>query len=120
LFGRNGRLSRIDLIATPVQAAAIAARLPAGLSLVPASEQADTVTQLTAAFQLNLTAFSLLALIVGMFLIYNTVMFSVVQRRRMLGILRCLGVTDREIFSLVMIESALLGAIGALLGLGLG
>ena len=37
------------------------------------------VTQLTAAFRLNLTAFSLLALVVGMFLVYNTTLFSVVQ-----------------------------------------
>ena len=119
-FAMTGRLSRIDLIASESQAEAIRGRLPSGLSVVPASEQANTVTQLTAAFQLNLTAFSLLALLVGMFLIYNTVMFSVVQRRQVLGILRCLGVTSREIFGLVWAEAALLGAIGALLGLALG
>ncbi|TAH48126.1 MAG: FtsX-like permease family protein [Chloroflexota bacterium] len=120
LFGLDGKLTRIDLIATDEQANKIAAALPEGLRLVRASEQADTVTQLTAAFQLNLTAFSLLALAVGMFLIYNTVMFSVVQRRRMLGILRCVGVTGREIFLLIMSEAALLGLIGSLIGLGLG
>lgn len=120
LFDLNGKLTRIDLIATDEQANKIAAALPEGLRLVRASEQADTVTQLTAAFQLNLTAFSLLALAVGMFLIYNTVMFSVVQRRRMLGILRCVGVTGREIFFLIMSEAALLGLIGSLIGLGLG
>lgn len=120
LFGLNGRLTRIDVIATPEQANAIAAILPEGVRLARASEQADTITQLTSAFQLNLTAFSLLALAVGMFLIYNTVMFSVVQRRRMLGILRCLGVTGREIFVLIMTEAAILGLIGSLLGLLLG
>ena len=120
LFGMNGRLSRIDLIATPEQANAIAAALPPDLRLVPASEQANTVTQLTAAFQLNLTAFSLLALVVGMFLIYNTTLFSVVQRRRVLGILRCLGVTGREIFAMILIESAVGAAIGSVIGLGLG
>jgi putative ABC transport system permease protein len=120
LFGMPGRLSRIDLIAAQPAADAIRDRLPPGLSLLPASEQANTVTQLTAAFQLNLTAFSLLALLVGMFLIYNTVMFSVIQRRQVLGIMRCLGVTSREIFGLVWAEAALLGAIGALLGLVLG
>lgn len=120
LFDMNGKLSRIDLIATPKEAMEIGAALPLGLRVAPASEQADTITQLTAAFQLNLTAFSLLALAVGMFLIYNTVMFSVVQRRRMLGILRCVGVTGREIFVLIMAEAVLLGFIGSLLGLGLG
>jgi putative ABC transport system permease protein len=120
LFNLNGNLTRIDLIATDAQAQEIRQSLPAGIRLARASEQADTVTQLTAAFQLNLTAFSLLALAVGMFLIYNTVMFSVVQRRRMLGIMRCVGVTGREIFFLIMTEAALLGLLGSLLGLGLG
>jgi putative ABC transport system permease protein len=95
-------------------------QLPASLRVVPASEQANTVTQLTAAFQLNLTAFSLLALVVGMFLIYNTTLFSVVQRRRVLGTLRCVGVTGRQIFALILIESAIAGVIGGVLGIGLG
>lgn len=120
LLDLNGKLTRVDLIATDAQAEGIRQSLPAGLRLARASEQADTVTQLTAAFQLNLTAFSLLALAVGMFLIYNTVMFSVVQRRRLLGILRCVGVTGREIFFLIMAEAAILGLIGSLLGLVLG
>ncbi len=120
LFDMQGHLSRIDLIATPEIAQQISAQLPDGLSLVPASEQANTVTQLTAAFQLNLTAFSLLALMVGMFLIYNTVMFNVVQRRYVLGIMRCLGVTGGQIFALILLEAAVLGTIGAILGIGVG
>ncbi len=120
LFGMQGRLSHIDLIATDAQARAIATQLPGDLRLVPASEQANTVTQLTAAFRLNLTAFSLLALVVGMFLIYNTTLFSVVQRRRVLGILRCVGVTGRQIFGMILVEAAIGGAIGAAIGIGLG
>ncbi|MCA1553028.1 MAG: ABC transporter permease, partial [Chloroflexi bacterium] len=120
LFDMRGRLSRIDLIASPEMAKVITTQLPPGLSLVPATEQANTVTQLTAAFQLNLTAFSLLALMVGMFLIYNTVMFNVVQRRQVLGILRCLGVTGAQIFALILLEASVFGLIGALLGLGVG
>jgi putative ABC transport system permease protein len=63
---------------------------------------------------------SLLALVVGMFLVYNTVMFSVVQRRPVIGILRSLGVTRRQIFTLVLAEAVILSAVGAVLGLGLG
>ena len=120
LFGLEGKLTRIDLIATDSEAKVIAAQLPQGLRVVPASEQTNTVTQLTAAFQLNLTAFSLLALAVGMFLIYNTTLFSVVQRRRVLGILRCLGVTGRQIFAMILLEAAISGIIGSLVGIGLG
>jgi putative ABC transport system permease protein len=75
---------------------------------------------MTAAFELNLSALSWLALIVGMFLIYNTISFSVVQRRPVLGVLRCLGVTRSEIFGLVLTEALVLSALGAAIGLGLG
>ncbi|MEZ4737242.1 MAG: ABC transporter permease [Caldilineaceae bacterium] len=62
----------------------------------------------------------MLALVVGMFLIYNTVTFSVVQRRPVLGTLRSLGMTRREIYLLILVEAGILGLLGTLLGLGLG
>jgi putative ABC transport system permease protein len=120
LLGMEGRLSRIDLIASPGEAERIARLLPEDARLAPAHEQADTVAQLTAAFELNLTALSLLALLVGMFLIDNTVMFSVVQRRPVFGTLRALGVTPGQIFALILAETSLAAALGTVLGLGLG
>ena len=94
--------------------------LPPGARVVRASEQADTVAQLTAAFELNLTALSLLALVVGMFLVYNTVLFSVVQRRAVFGTLRTLGTTPGQLFRLILAETLLTAALGAALGVGLG
>jgi len=123
VLGKEGRLDRIDLRIPPPAAAALApirAALPPGAEIAPAGESQATVASMTAAFRLNLTALSLLALLVGMFLIFNTVRFSVVQRRPTLAILRALGVTRREIFGLVLAEAAALGALGSLLGLGLG
>jgi len=75
---------------------------------------------LTSAFTLNLTALSLLALVVGVFLIYNTMTFSVVQRRPLIGMLRALGVTRREIFTLVIVEASMIGIAGTAAGLALG
>jgi putative ABC transport system permease protein len=120
LFRLGNRVSRIDLIATGADLALIAPLLPEGTRVAPASEQASTVGQLTDAFQLNLTALSLLALVVGMFLIYNTVMFGVVQRRAVIGTLRLLGATGGQVFALVLVETATASAVGTLLGLGLG
>jgi putative ABC transport system permease protein len=119
-MAQPGSLSHIDLILTPDEAAALASRLPPDLRLAPASEQSSTVAQLGSAFQLNLSALSLLALVVGMFLIYNTVMFSVVQRRAIFGTLRTLGVTGAQLFVLIELETLFIAAIGALLGVGLG
>ena len=120
LFATGDHLTRVDLIASDAETARIASLLPEGVRVAPASEQASTVAQFTEAFQLNLTALSLLALVVGMFLIYNTVMFSVVQRRAVIGTLRLLGATGGQVFALVLLETATASAVGTLLGLGLG
>ncbi len=123
LSGRLGRLDRIDLILPEDSGqtlAKIQAWLPQGDLAAPAAARSGSVQQMTAAFRLNLTALSLLALVVGLFLIYNTMTFSVVQRRSMFGVLRCLGVTRQEVFLLVVVEALLLGLIGGLLGAGLG
>lgn len=125
VLGKVGRLDRIDLIVADgaegeATLAQLQATLPAGARIDPTAARAGTVGEMTAAFQLNLTALSLLALVVGMFLIYNTVTFSVVQRRPVLGSLRALGMTRGETFGLILGEAMLLGALGTLLGLGLG
>ncbi|MFN3981369.1 MAG: ABC transporter permease, partial [Caldilinea sp.] len=125
VLGKVGRIDRIDLIVPAgVEGEAvlqrIAAVLPPSARIDPTAARAGAVGEMTAAFQLNLTALSLLALVVGMFLIYNTVTFSVVQRRPVLGSLRALGMTRGEVFGMILLEAMLLGALGTLLGLGLG
>jgi len=121
-----GRLSRIDLIAPsdePAQTAfldRVRSVLPNGARLQRSDTRTETVAQMTEAFDLNLTALSLLALIVGAFLIYNTMTFSIVQRRDLLGRLRALGVTRGQVFHLVLGEAAVLGAVGSGLGVLLG
>ncbi len=94
--------------------------LPAGVQVQPASSQAEALATMTAAFRLNLTALSLLALVVGVFLIYNTVTFAVVQRRRVLGTYRALGVTRQEVFRVVLGEALVVGLVGTAVGIGLG
>ena len=81
LLRMGSRLSRVDLVLDDGEEERVEALLPPGTRLVGAREQAGAAAQLTEAFRLNLTALSLLALVVGMFLIYNTVMFSVVEVR---------------------------------------
>jgi putative ABC transport system permease protein len=134
LTGRIGKLDRIDLILpTACQALSVTnpqtscpqverlrAWLPEAASLQPVAASQGAIAEMTAAFRLNLTALSLLALVVGVFLIYNTMTFSVLQRRPLFGTLRCLGVTRREIFMLVISEAILIGLIGTALGLALG
>ena len=68
----------------------------------------------------NLTAMSLLALLIGLFLIYNSVAFAVLQRRGLIGVLRALGVSRRQVFSLILSEGAVLGLVGAVMGVAAG
>ncbi len=123
LLGQKGKLSQIDLRVAAEQQPlldTLKAQLPTGLKLELAEAQKNAVQQMTAAFELNLTALSLLALVVGMFLIYNTVTFSVIQRRPIFGILRCLGVTQGQLLTLIIGEAAIFSVIGSVLGVGLG
>lgn len=120
LLGTVGRLNRIDVIAEAAAAERLAAQLPAGVRLEAAGEEVQTAQQLTAAFTLNLTALSLLALVVGMFLIYNSMSFSVLRRRSVFGTLRSLGVSGGEIRFQVLVEAATIGALGSLCGVALG
>ena len=71
---------------------------------------------MTKAFRVNLTALSLLALVVGLFLIYNTMTFAVVQRRHLLAVLRAIGTTRRQILLLIVSEALLLGLLGTIIG----
>src|SRR5690606_15794088 len=99
ITGQPGALTRIDLILPDgADLSAIEALLPPGTALVGTEASRTALSQMTDAFGINLQALSLLALLIGVFLIYNTVTFSVVQRRPQIGILRALGTTRRQVF----------------------
>jgi len=124
-LGTVGRLSRID-VRVPDGAAGQTAltllreRLPEGVQLLEARGRARQSIEMTSAFTTNLQAMSLLALLVSTLLIYGAVSFAVVQRRRIIGILRALGATRGEVLAIVLTEAAVLGAVGSGIGLALG
>lgn len=125
VLGMRGELTRIDLRlvdsgASADELARIEAALGPGASLEPVGTRTETMSGMIAAFDVNLTALSLLALIFGTFLIYNAMTFSVVQRRVLLGRLRAIGVTKREVLAQVLGEAAAIGAAGAVVGVALG
>lgn len=120
IAGLDAHISHIDLILDPAAERWLAPMIPPGVRLVSIDAQVEGVAGLSSAFELNLTAMSLLALLVGLFLIFNAISFSVVQRRRLLGRLRAMGVSAGEIQRLVLVEALVLGAVGTLLGSALG
>ncbi len=123
-FGRLGRIDRLDVLLpddadlqSSVQA--IATRLPAGLAAQRPSRRGEQVETMLAAFHTNLTAMSWIALVVGLFLVYNTVTISVVARRQEIGTLRALGLTRHQVLLLFLGEAAALAVAGIVIGLGL-
>lgn len=124
MFGLQGQLTGIDLLIPAGEEADVLARidsiLPAGAKVERSGVRTRTLEQMTRAFEINLSALSLLALVVGMFLIYNTMTFSVVQRRGMIGRLRAIGVTGREISLSVLAEALVVALLGTMAGFALG
>ncbi|MBX2823914.1 MAG: FtsX-like permease family protein [Gammaproteobacteria bacterium] len=120
LFDRQGFIDSINLSLTNEHAALLAQTLPPNLQLNPASRQLDTMNQMTRGFQINLTAMSLLALLIGAFLIHNSMTFSVLQRRTVFAIQRLLGTTSRQLYWLIGVEIFCISMIGSLIGIAVG
>jgi putative ABC transport system permease protein len=124
-LGAGGRLTRIDARLPPgAPGSAALARLrtlvPADVEVHESRAEARETFAMTDAFITNLKAMSLLALLVGTFLIYGAVSFAVLQRRTLIGVLRALGVTRAEVLRLILGEALLLGVVGAVCGCLLG
>lgn len=118
---KPGRLDRIEVrlpeSASPDVEARLREALPEGVLLRPAGARREENRKMLAAFRWNLRVLSYIALIVGAFLIYNTIAISVLRRRAEIGLLRALGATRGQVGAAFLAESALFGALGAALGL---
>src|SRR5882724_904949 len=98
----------------------IAKTLPEGIQVRAAGAGTDENRRMLAAFRWNLRLLSYIALIVGAFLIYNTISVSVVRRRAEIGIVRALGASRTLVLAAFVGEAACFGFLGALIGLPLG
>jgi putative ABC transport system permease protein len=121
LFGKVGRVSSLQvLLDDPTRGAAVAEQLrtllPPAATVAPPRQRSFQMQTMLSAFQLNLTALSMVSLLVGVFLIYNTIAASVTRRRVEIGILRSLGATRGEVRWLFLGEACLLGALGIVVG----
>ena len=122
---RLGKLTRINIRLAPGADAGrtrreIAAILPPGVRITTPGTATDEAMRLSRAYGGNLTALALVALFTGGFLIYSTQSLNVLRRYRELAILHALGITRGEQALLALCGGALVGILGALLGLALG
>lgn len=124
IFGTVGKLDRIDIVADSSHVSAVVGRLervvPSGARVLAPKTRVSEISRMLASFTMNLSALAYVALLVGMYLIYNAVAISVVQRASEIGTLRALGAGRRTIFAIFIGEGALYGIAGSIGGLLLG
>ena len=94
--------------------------LPPGVEVHPQGASTNENRRMLAAFHWNLRLLSYIALVVGAFLIYNTISVSVVRRRAEIGIVRALGASRAAVLAAFVGEAAFFGLVGAAIGLPLG
>ena len=124
-LNRYGKLDRIDVVVGPHENFAaveqgIRRLLPPAYLVERPGMRNEENQRMLRAFRWNLRVLSYISLVVGAFLLYNTIAVSVVRRRAEIGILRALGAGRAAILSLFLAEALGLGLAGAALGVALG
>ena len=125
LFQERGVIDEINVFLVKGASARVAqerlrSKLGDVASIMTPGERRQQAEGLLRAFRLNLTALSLISLLVGLFLVYTTIQATLVRRRRELGVLRSLGATRGQVLRLLLTEAAVVGLIGTLIGLPIG
>ena len=131
LLARGAEIDRVEVIVNdraqasePERLAELEARLraqlPPGLELRAAAERSADRAGMTAAFRLNLMILSLIAMLVGAYLILQALDAAVVRRRNEIATLKSLGVSGRSILLCLLFEAGLIGLLGSAAGIGVG
>ncbi len=120
-----GKVDHIDVTVEAGEDAAnverqVRAAVPFTYDMVAPGARSEENQRMLRAFRTNLQILSYISLLVGAFLIYNTIAVSVVRRRVEIGILRAIGVRSRGVLAIFLGEGAVLGVAGSLIGIGLG
>lgn len=77
-------------------------------------------TNVLKSFHLNLIIISMISVLIAFFMVSNTMSGIFINRKRELGILRCLGTSRGENLFLFLLQSLILGILGTCFGILLG
>ncbi|MGH7859560.1 MAG: FtsX-like permease family protein, partial [Candidatus Binatia bacterium] len=125
MFGLDRRFTQIDLRlekgADLETVEAAVARVVGGRGAVerPAA-RGLLMDRLLAGNRTVSTLAAMMSITVGLYLVFETMMIAVAQRRREIGILRSVGMSRRGVIRLIFAEALLLGIVGSLVGVPLG
>lgn len=119
-FDKVGFLSKIEIFSSDEDLERIVQVLPEDLRVESKEESLKNKKALTSSFRQNLQFVSFISILVGIFLLYNTIFITVVKRRTEIGILRGLGAEKRTIQELFIVQGLIIGIIGSLIGILIG
>jgi len=124
-FDRVGGVDRIDIMTDPAANVdtvqqSLRAHLPAGVEVAKPDRRGESLEKAVSAMHLSLLIMSLLAVTVGVFIIFNSLSVSVNQRFKEIGVLRSIGVEGHRVQKMFLVEAGVLGLVGSALGVGLG
>ncbi len=125
IFNRGRNIDRIDLLnepEVPVEQLKqrLRARLPPGIEIEPPTSRGKGIEKAVSAMRIGITLASFIALLVGIFIIFNTFNISINQRWKEIGILRALGVKRQHVQQMFLGEAVVMGVIGSVIGIVLG
>jgi putative ABC transport system permease protein len=124
-FGARGDVDKVQVVlddtaSVPAIMDQVGSQLPAGIRVAPPAAQTHLVEQTLKATQHGLLLATSFSLLLATFIILNTFLMNVTERRRQLALLRAIGATRRQVSRLLLGESLLMGAVGTLLGIAAG
>ncbi|MDP2918705.1 MAG: ABC transporter permease [Dehalococcoidia bacterium] len=120
-FGKEGLISSIDIRALcnacPVEiiATALNQNIP-GIKAIAVKQIANSEMDLVTKVNRLMISLAGITLIIGVFGVVNTMMSSVHERTRDIGIMRAVGASRRQIMQVFMLEALVIGVIGGVLG----
>jgi len=125
VFNRGHNFDRIDLMNSmnvPVDELQrrLQSRLPAGLESARPQMRGQALENAVTAMRLGMLITSFIALLVGVYIIFNSFTIAVNQRWKEIGILRAIGVERRNVNAMFLGEALLMGIIGSVSGIAAG
>ncbi|HUN78239.1 MAG TPA: FtsX-like permease family protein [Solirubrobacteraceae bacterium] len=124
LTGMRGRLSRVFVQVRAGRDAAVLGglrRIAAGrLNVEPANFDATQFDEAAIPVNQSVSVFSAICALVGFMFAFCAVLLTAHLRQRLIGELRLLGASPRQIVKVLLFDAAALGVAGSLLGLALG
>ncbi len=125
VFGRGRMFDRIDIgvkegVSVEECRRKLEQLLGPGFQVEPPSSRAQHFESVSKGLSVTINITSVFALLIGVFIIYNSFAIAITERRSEIGILRALGASQNKVLGLFIAESALAGLVGSAVGVWLG